>query len=419
MEKKTHIADGRISDEGEEMRRRQNSSIQGQRSRAAFAVTCLAAALCFSVLVPKGMLCAQAAPEFARSAEEWDALRDNKLEWSEIPGLVNEYNATVLNNKKAYQKDSGQDAQEYRNALLDAADDMDELASQVEGNGEGGDMTAVQYRIQAEQLRSSADNNVADSDVIRWQYSQAEASIVQAVRNDFIGYYQALLEKEAGEIKVPYMEQLLRSAENRKNVGTGTQLEVLEAKENLQNAQAALLSADASINSYKKKMQVLCGWNYEADAEIGALPEFEADSILAIDPDADTETALQNNWQLMIDTRKLANAPDSTLREQYQKTVNTDQQQIRASVKSAYDSLTLAKTDSDAAKAELTLKQKNFEKSARQYGLGTISRMEYAAAENEVKTLENTARQKELAVFTAWAAYDSAVNGLASTGGTQ
>ena len=401
------------------MKRRQEKNNHRQRSRTALAASCIAASVCFSLAAPRGMISAQAAPEFARSAEEWAALRDDKLEWGEIAGLVNEYNATVLNNKKAYQKDSGQNAREYRDALLDAADDMDELASQNEGTGEGGDMAAAQYRIQAEQLRSSAENNVADSDIIRWQYSQTEASIVQAVKNDFISYYQAMLEKEAGELKIPYLRQVLQSAENRKNVGTGTQLEVLEARENLQTAEAALLSSDASINSYKKKMQVLCGWSYEANAEIGALPEFEADSILAIDPEADTQTALEKNWQLMIDARKLANAPDNTLREQYQKTVDTDRQQIRASVKSAYDALTLAKTDSDTTKAELALKRQNLEKSSRQYALGTISRMEYAAAENEVKTLENTEKQKELAVFTAWAAYDSAVNGLASTGGTQ
>ena len=73
----------------------------------------LLTALCLST---EGMS-AMASPEFARSQEEWASLSDNRLEWEEIPGLVNEYNATVLNNRKAYQKDSGQNAEEIRDAL--------------------------------------------------------------------------------------------------------------------------------------------------------------------------------------------------------------------------------------------------------------------------------------------------------------
>ena len=377
--------------------------------RAAF---CLAAAL---MLESAAAFPALASPEFARSAEEWAQLQDNKLEWNEIAGIVHEYNATVLNNRKAFQKDSGQDAEEYRNALLDAADDMDELASDAEG-GESGPMGAVTYRIQAEKLRSEADNNVFDSDVIRWQYDQVEASIVQSVQTNFIGYYQAIEEKKGNEAKIPYLEQAYQSAVNKKNVGAGTELDVLTAQENLQTAQAALLSADSSISSYQKKLQVLCGWKYDAQAEIGALPEYDMSRIAEIDLAADTEKALVNNYQLRIDEQKLKNAPDSTLHDQYQKTVDNDRQQIRASVKSAYDTLVLAKSDYDTAEAELALKRQNLEKTNRQYALGTISRMEQAAAENEVTTLENALRLKAIAVFSAQTAYDSAVNGLASTG---
>ena len=358
---------------------------------------------------------ALASPEFARSAEEWAQLQDNKLEWGEIAGLVHEYNATVLNNQKAFQKNSGQDAEEIRNALLDAADDMDELANEAD-DGEAGAMTAAGYRAQAEQLRSQADNNVSDSDVIRWQYEQVEANIVQSVQNDFIGYYQAIAEKEGNEAKIPYLEQAYQSALNRKNVGTATELDVLTAQENLQTAQAALATADANIASYKRKMQVLCGWNYNADVAVGELPAYDMNTIADIDYAADTEKALANSYQLRIDERKLKNAPDMTLQDQYQKTVNTDKQQIRSSVKTAYDTLIQAKSDYDTTAAELALKQQNLEKSSRQYALGTISRMDYAVTENEVTTLQNSLKLKELAVFSAQTAYDSAVGGLASAG---
>ena len=374
----------------------------------------LLTALCISA---EGMS-AMASPEFARSQEEWASLSDNRLEWEEIPALVNEYNATVLNNRKAYQKDSGQNAEEIRDALLEAADDMESLAIDAEAE-EGGAMIGANYRSQAASLRQQAESNVSDSQVILWQYEQVEDTIAQTVRDGFIAYYQAIAQKEADQAKIGYLEESLASAQNRKNVGMGTELEVLTAKEALQNGQAALASADAKINAEKKKLQVLCGWDYTSDAEIGALPDFDMEEIGRIDLEADTEKALSNNWQLRIDERKLQNAPDATLRDQYTKTVDNDRQQIKASVRSAYDTLVQAKRTYDTGAEQLNLSRQNLEKSSRQLSLGVISRMEYRTAENETTGLEHNQKLNEIAVFSAWTAYQGAVNGLASTGSAQ
>lgn len=385
-----------------------------KRKRRKGMALLLLTALCISA---EGMS-AMASPEFARSQEEWASLSDNRLEWEEIPALVNEYNATVLNNRKAYQKDSGQNAEEIRDALLEAADDMESLAIDAEAE-EGGAMIGANYRSQAASLRQQAESNVSDSQVILWQYEQVEDTIAQTVRDGFIAYYQAIAQKEADQAKIGYLEESLASAQNRKNVGMGTELEVLTAKEALQNGQAALASADAKINAEKKKLQVLCGWDYTSDAEIGALPDFDMEEIGRIDLEADTEKALSNNWQLRIDERKLQNAPDATLRDQYTKTVDNDRQQIKASVRSAYDTLVQAKRTYDTGAEQLNLSRQNLEKSSRQLSLGVISRMEYRTAENETTGLEHTQRLNEIAVFSAWTAYQGAVNGLASTGSAQ
>ena len=385
-----------------------------KRKRRKGMALLLLTALCISA---EGMS-AMASPEFARSQEEWASLSDNRLEWEEIPALVNEYNATVLNNRKAYQKDSGQNAEEIRDALLEAADDMESLAIDAEAE-EGGAMIGANYRSQAASLRQQAESNVSDSQVILWQYEQVEDTIAQTVRDGFIAYYQAIAQKEADQAKIGYLEESLASAQNRKNVGMGTELEVLTAKEALQNGQAALASADAKINAEKKKLQVLCGWDYTSDAEIGALPDFDMEEIGRIDLEADTEKALSNNWQLRIDERKLQNAPDATLRDQYTKTVDNDRQQIKASVRSAYDTLVQAKRTYDTGAEQLNLSRQNLEKSSRQLSLGVISRMEYRTAENETTGLEHTQKLNEIAVFSAWTAYQGAVNGLASTGSAQ
>ena len=45
-----------------------------------------------------------ASPEFARSEEEWESLRDHVLEYGEIPDLIAEYNATVQSNQYEYRR---------------------------------------------------------------------------------------------------------------------------------------------------------------------------------------------------------------------------------------------------------------------------------------------------------------------------
>lgn len=390
--------------------KKKNRTYQAGSGRAA----ALSVALVLSMAIPA----LGATPEFARSQEEWAALQDDYLGWEEIPDLVTEYNSTVLNNKKAYQKDQGQDAEEIRNSLLDAADDLDSLAVDAE-MGEGQQLVAAGYRSQAASLRQQADSNVSDSEIIRWQYRQVEDTIVENVRNTFISYYQAISQKAADEAKLGYLEQAYQSAQNRKNVGTGTELEVLTAKESLQTAQAQLLTAEAGISSAKRRLQVLCGWDYNAEPEIGPLPEFDMQRIGEIDLTADTQLALENNWQLMIDERKLQNATDGLLRDQYEKTVQNDRQQIAASVRSAYDELISAKTAYDNGQLQLQLAQQNLDKSSRQLSLGVISRMEHAAVENELTTLQHSQELNEIAVFSAWTAYEAAVNGLAQTGSAQ
>ena len=63
-------------------------------------------------------------PEFARSAEEWAQLRDNKIEYGELEGLIEEYNATVQNNQYSYRKfrdDYGDTNDEVSNEYLKLA----------------------------------------------------------------------------------------------------------------------------------------------------------------------------------------------------------------------------------------------------------------------------------------------------------
>ena len=109
-----------------------------------------------------------ATPEFGRSEEEWARLRDDVIEYGEIPDLIHEYNATVKKNQidlNSFRKDYGETNVEWSNRYRQLADDL-------EGNlyypdvDDAGYATMMASIISSEQtirdMREKADDSMED-----------------------------------------------------------------------------------------------------------------------------------------------------------------------------------------------------------------------------------------------------------------
>ena len=375
-----------------------------------------ASALCllFALSSP---LTALASPEFARSEEEWARLRDDRLEWEEIDGLVNEYNYVVINNRMDLEDNSRKSAEDIRNDLLDSAGELDDLAAEADST-DGGSMTAATYRMQAEQLRQSAQDSVSDSEVLRLQYKAVEASLSDSVRSYFISYHSAIVQKAYDEKQAELARIAYDSTLNKKNVGMATELEVLSAEEALQTAQAAVITDDSNIASAKVNMMVLCGWDYTASPEIEEMPSFDIESSDDMNIEEDIEKALQNNYTLKADERKLENAPSYSIKQKYKETCANDREQIASDIKQKASAVKLAKSGYDQAANALALQRRDLETKRAQASLGTISVNELRSAELTVSSMEGSLKLKEYELFSALSSYNSAVAGTASTGAT-
>ncbi len=370
------------------------------------------AALCAVALsVSMGMSALAATPEFARSAEEWAHLRDNALEWYEIEDLVHEYNATVLKNREEMDKDErrSMDAAEVAEYLVDEANDYDVMADSAESA-----MIAAQYRMQADSLRSQADSNVTDFEIIKLNYEVIEKNTFRTVQNLFLKYYTALASKTGSEANAAYLERAYNSTVNRKNVGMATELDVLTAQEALESARAALITAESDIQTSRTNLQVLCGWAYDAQAEIGPVPEMDPAVIGTISYDADLAAATAASYTLRTDAIRLQNARSSYpgLVEQYEKQLSNDTETFKVSFKGAYDALVNAGLAYQNAVADHALKVQNMAATDRRFQLGLISAVEYEGAKNELVQLETAERTSYIAMVSAKAAYDAAVRGI-------
>ncbi len=343
------------------------------------------------------------------------SIADNKLEWNEIDALIHTYNATVVKNRTEWSSDKrkSEDAQGVRDYLLNKADEYDGLYEQYQSDNA---MTAANYKSSADSMRLQAESSVADTQTIELQYELIEKQTAETARKAFLGYYKAQYEQAYDTANLAYLEKAYASAINKQNLGMATELEVLTAKENVDTAKAAILTADSSIVSYRNTLLVMCGWKYDAaDAVIGVLPEFDVAQVGSIDYEGDKAKAKTSNLTLKMDEIKLDNAKKGSYTtlvvEQNQNQLDNDTQSFGINFKAAYDTLVNAASAYTNAVNDKSVAERNLATSANQLAQGVISNIEYEGKKNTLASAEYAERAAYIALLHAKAAYDAAVNG--------
>ena len=375
-----------------------------------FLTLSLAAALAGAA--PAGALAAS--PEFARTPEEWERLRDNTLEYEEIPDLIREYNSTVQNNMISYGDYRGKDANEIADDYREAAQTLYDSVVWPSEDDTGYAMlysAAETAQAQARQLEKMADENVSDGMIIKWQYDQVEASLSSTTQNLMSQYYQLLENRKTAEAGKELAEASLRSVETQASLGMATENDVLTAREAVKTAEAGVISAESNIQSVKQNLQVMTGWAYNSEPEIAQMPPVDVTRIDAMNPETDLEKALENNYTLLIAKRTLENTSDAANQQIQRQTIANTEQQIASGLTDLYSQVIQARNTYDQARSALELEEKNMAAAETKYGLGMISRLEYLQARNAYVESQANFRIQELALQSAMDAYDWALRG--------
>lgn len=378
------------------------------KARAIFLIVCAQLAL-------TGTKAFADSPEFARSAEEWEMLRDNRLEWGEIDALVNEYNATVLTNKHNFSKDERKlmDAQDVQGYLNDQASDYEDMAAAAESTNA---VLAAQLRAQANSAREQADENVTDSEVLRLGYEQIEAGIALSVKTMMADYYEMLDKKALLGSNAEFLEKQYKSAENKFNVGLATKVDVLNAKEAYDNVRAELVTMDAAIDQSYKNLIVLCGWKFDSQAEIAELPRPDTERTLTINYEEDLAKALEANYTLRIDKIKLENAGRTSVSasviEKNEKQLKDDTDNVKLQIKSSYDALISSLQAYKNAVSAAEIQNGEMQKAETQLSLGMISQMDYYKAQQDKLTKDAAVRTAERNLLKAEVKYEAVLKGV-------
>ncbi|MCC8060014.1 MAG: TolC family protein [Clostridiales bacterium] len=361
-----------------------------------------------------------ATPEFARTGEEWARLRDDVIEYDELEDLIAEYNVTVQTN----QLDMAKFKREYGDTRDDISDKYRELADEIYSSVSYPSTDDATYgytiasvltaEVQAKNFEEAADDNLEDIEIIYLDYKNAEKTLVTVAQANMISYESGLLQIQQAELAKKQAELAYSSAQTSMATGMTTMVDVLSAQETMLTAQRTITSSQSSIENIRQKLQVMLGWTYDASPEIGAVPSADVSRIAEMNPEADKEAALANNYTLQVNKRKLENAVSPETVETLQRTIADNERQIASSLETSYQSVLTAKLSYDQAAANLELEQRNLRQIAAQYAQGTASSMEYQNQQYTTQSAELDLQIADLSLLQAMETYDWAVNGLAS-----
>ena len=364
-------------------------------------------------------------PTFSRTEEEWAKLRDMNLDYEEIDGLVTEYNATVQTNQanmQQFTRDYGRKNSQVSQSYRDMAEKIEDSLTEPEPDS----MTYVpmmasiaQSRATINNLKNSADTTLEDYEVQYFTYESARLSLVQNTKALMISYYSKDVSKEALQKAVEVAELNLANAQARVAVGMATNLDVLSAKEAVIKANKTLSDQSNAALADRDKLLIMTGFKTDSQANIGLVPvlsEEELQNIDKINVEEDIKKAVEENYALKINKRKLGNAKSDTQIKSLNSTISSGTENIKANVQTLYKNLVNAKDKLNLLKAELELSSKDLETIRQKKNLGMATQLEVANKELENIKKNTEKKQAELALRLALENYNSAVNGLASVG---
>ena len=362
-----------------------------------------------------------ASPEFARTAEEWGKLRDNIIEYDELEDLIAEYNTTVQTN----QMDLNEFRREYGSTKEDVSQRYRDMAAEIQSNIQYPDSDDVMYgtmvnsalmaEIQVKNMEKQADDNLEDSEIIYLNYKSAEKTLVTVAQGNMITYHKDLLSLQQAELAKRQAEISLSSAQNRAAAGMATRVDILNAQEALQTAEREVNSAKAEIENVRQKLQVMLGWKYSDTPEIRQVPASDMTRIEGMNPQADGEKALENNYVLRVNKKKLANADNSSTVESLNRTIADNEQKIGSALVTSHQNVLSAKIAYEQAVAELELENRNWSNVQAKYKQGTASKNQLDNQQLVVQMKQLAVQIADLNLFQTMETYDWAVNGLAST----
>lgn len=377
---------------------------------------CLGLAAAMAISSPAAALAASLS-DYDEATQE--KLLDNTLEYGEIRALVSIYNPSM----KQAQLTMDDSLAVYRNGMTEYKDRAAELRREADKAEDEGDLqTYMTYEMNAAilvQIANQYKDVIEQSERMSTQRSivSAEDMLTRGVQQMVQGYVQLDQGCKVAAKAVEMAEAAYNSTVTQQSLGMATETDVKSAANSLESAKASLKAAEDNRASLRSSICLMTGWNYDADIEIGAVPVPDLDAIAALDLAADTEKAVNDNYEL-ISIRHQGRAGSTVKQDMRDRNLSDAETAVRISMESLYETLRQQVITWEGADASWQAAKKDRAALDQKYQLGMIGRLEYLQGELAYLQAESAKLSADISLQKAYEDYLWQVKGV-SVGGTQ
>lgn len=390
----------------------------------------LALGLSVSLLLPAGAYAAAYTPsepadagksqaELAGYSEErWAELNDNTLNYEELRDLVHTFNPAISTAWNSFDSAIA-DMNTMKENLQSREREMTGLRDAAKS---GGDMASYgNYAMQAAILKNVSHSiSVAKDKLARpvngsnRMLREAEAQVVAGAQSLMTAWAGMEDRRQVLSELVQMDQALYDNAVSRAGAGTGTQTDVLSAQAGLLTAQVQLSQVETAQDKLKKSLIVMCGWNENADPEIGAVPAADPSRLDSMNPDADLTQAIGNNFSL-ISFRNEDHKKSTASHNARNLTEDEMDQNIAQNLQAYYNEALSDRTGLEAAQAGYEAAQITKNAADTQYRLGMITAAQLDGANVSYITAKTNLSTADRTLLEAIRTYDNAVAGMCPT----
>ncbi len=358
----------------------------------------------------------QASFDRERSAEEWAKLRDNKIEWDELQDLVHEYNPTVSNAWITFRQQDHNGAYniDYDAALNAIDENYDEAVAKADGNALQEALATMQQQVSSAQTTVDSSAQSTDREAAKLTISKTELTSTETIRKSIINYYSAGLQQEMDKLTEQHLASQYETTMRKQAVGSATNLDTLAAKESAEQAKLTVQADETARNKTLQLIRVNLGWKYNDSPELCAVPMPTEAQLSAMDLEADTKTALANNYSIAINERKLAVSEADTNRSSLSTTIENEKQAVRSDMISRSQAVRQAQNALAQAQLSQSNAENTLQKVQRNHDVGSASARDLENAQYAADTAALSTKMAEYSLATAYYDYVAAVNGLAT-----
>ena len=354
----------------------------------------------------------------SETVEVPENLKDNILEYGELPDLIGYYNVDVVNTEaKLINSENLDVADELRAEARSLSEEAATLKEEGLRNGTNRELYD-QYRENVKALNKTARQLEESSEpklTGKAQLKQLKASQTMLAQSLMIDHQKLQDEKILADKKAELAAAQYNAAVRKQQIGMASAAEVTAAEQSMKSAQAEAVGKQKELDDTKYNLCMMTGWDYNASPEIRPVPQPDSSRIEGMNPSADLEKAIGNSFSLQ-DIRHVGASGRANRRI---RTRNLDQgeQSLAVTLQSLYDDIFNKKSVYEAACSAFEAAQTSMNAADKGIQIGSLSNLEYLEKQSEYLTAKSEKTAAELDYFWAMETYDWAVDGLVSSGG--